>query len=281
MPADDTSPARRRSAAVRTVNRVLRPIGLQLLRTGISVGTNQRRVKASLAVFDAMEHRIAGGPFAGTLLSPKFAWGDANVGAVVLGCYEEQLHDALEELITLAPDLVVNIGSAEGTYAVGLARRLPDSVVVAVDVEPAAAEAVRVNAALNGVSERVEMELGMSPAELDRRLAQAANPAVIIDCEGCEQAFVDPVAVPSLAGACVLIEVHEHLVPGIADVLRTRLQATHEIVEIEESGRNPHQYPSLRSMPSIDKWLVVCEGREDTMTWFWCRPRARSNGTGS
>jgi hypothetical protein len=270
---DGGQPGRLRSKLVRGANWVLRPFKLQLLRTGISVGTNRRRVAASLAVFEALNHRVQSGPFEGTALSPKFAWGDANVGAVVLGCYEAQLFPAFEELVATKPDVIVNIGSAEGTYAVGLARRLPESTVIAVDVEPTAAEAVRANAVLNGIEPQIEVVLGMSPADLERRLRSSSRPGVVIDCEGCEYEFLDPVSVPSLAKAHVLVEVHESLVPGIGDILRDRFSATHEIEVIGESARDPHQYEVLRSMPSIDKWLVVCEGRDNSMEWFWCRPR--------
>ena len=265
---------RLKTLAVHWLNRILRPAGMQLLRTGISVGTNQRRVNASLMVFDALEHKIQSGPFKGTRLSRNFAWGDANVGAVVLGCYEAQLSSAFEDLVSGHPDIVVNIGSAEGTYAVGLARRLPEARIVAVDVEPLAADAVRENAALNDVGGQIDIVLGMSPAQLELRLVRADRPAVVIDCEGCERMFLDPVAVPSLLRCHILVEVHELLVPGIGATLRRRFSMTHDIEVIEESARNPHQYDILRSMPSIDKWLVVCEGRENSMEWLWCRPRS-------
>jgi hypothetical protein len=265
--------AQMRTAMVRGANWVLHPFKLQLLRTEISVGTNRRRVGASLAVFEALNHRIQSGPFEGTNLSPKFAWGDANVGAVVLGCYEAQLFPAFEELIATEPDVIVNVGSAEGTYAVGLARRLPQAMVIAVDVEPTAADAARENAVLNGVASQIEVVLGMSPAGLESRLLAASRPGVVIDCEGCELAFLDPISVPSLAKAHILVEVHELLVPGIGAMLRDRFNGTHDVEVIEESGRDPHQYEVLRSMPSIDKWLVVCEGRQDSMEWLWCRPK--------
>ena len=257
----------------RTVNRLLKPLGVRLLRESASVSAKSRRVNASRSVFDELDHTISAGPFVGTKLAQQFAWGDASVGAVVLGCYEEQLHPAIEAMVAADPDVVVNIGSAEGTYAIGMARRLPSATVIALDVEPMAEVAVRENARLNGVSDRVEVHLGWSPADVERCIRLAQRPAILIDCEGHEQEFLDPVAVPSLARSSVLVEVHEHLVPGIGQVLRDRFSGTHEIETIVESGRNPHQYEVLQKMHSIDKWLVVSEGRDVTMSWFWCRPR--------
>lgn len=256
------------------LNRVLGRAGLRLVRSNATVGINRRRVAASRSVFDHYDGVIQAGPLAGTRLARQFAWGDASVGAVVLGCYEQQLHSVLEQLVERRPDVIVNIGSAEGTYAVGLARRVPEARVLAVDVEPAAVSAVRANADLNGVGRQVEPVGGMSVEELDACLARAERPAVFIDCEGCEAELLDPTRVPGLALAAILVEVHEDLVPGITELLRARLEPSHRLTEIVETGRNPHQYDVLRPMPSVDKWLLVCEGRQQTMSWFWCEPLA-------
>lgn len=261
-----------RSRLTRALNRALRPFGLRLVRVGATTGMNTRRMEASRAVFEALGGEVQEGPLRGTRIAPTFAWGDASIGAVVLGCYEEQLHRPVEELIAARPDVLINIGSAEGTYAVGLARRLPGAHVVAADVEPTASEAVRENAALNGVADRVEAVLDLTLDDLERRLAGAERPAVVVDCEGCEGSYLDSSAVPSLRRALILVELHEALVPGIGSQLRERLASSHEIEEIRESGRDPHRYELLRSMSSYDKWLLVSEGRSKTMTWLWCRP---------
>jgi hypothetical protein len=253
-----------------TVNSVLHRAGLQLVRTGIGIGP--RRIRTSMAVFEACNHEVQDGPFAGLRLAPPSLWGDANLGAVVLGCYEQQLHGVIEELIGADPDLVVNIGSAEGIYAIGLARRLPDAGVVAVDIDPDAEAAIRANAELNSVSERVRFALEWGPNDLEMALASARRPAVIFDCEGCEFELLDPDRVPALAHSYVLVEVHEQAQPRAVESLRSRLAATHRIVEIIETARNPHDYEVLRPMDSIDKWLVLCEGRGPTQTWLWAVP---------
>jgi hypothetical protein len=266
------SAARARRGVVSTINRGLERFGVHVVRTELGVGP--RRLRASLTAFQACGGVVAAGPFRGMVVADQFAWGDANAGAVVLGCYEEQLHDSIEELIASSPDLVVNIGSAEGTYTVGLARRLPQARLLAVDIEPAAEQALTANAQLNGVAGQVSFRLGMTPRELEKELHGARNPAVVIDCEGCEVDFIDPVVVPALSRCHLLVEVHSGIRPGALEVLHQRLTSTHTVDEIMESGRNPHSFRQLRAMPSVDKWLVVCEGRNETMTWLWCRPRS-------
>src|SRR5262245_38771590 len=60
---------------------------------------------------------------------------DSADGCVVpklLGCYEEELHDAVRELAAARPSLVVDVGCASGWYLCGLARMLPEARVIGV-----------------------------------------------------------------------------------------------------------------------------------------------------
>src|SRR2546425_613282 len=65
------------------------------------------------------------GPFAGMRLVAETAFLPE-----LLGIWEQELHPVIEGLIAADPDLVVNVGGANGYYAVGLARRIPRAAVV-------------------------------------------------------------------------------------------------------------------------------------------------------
>jgi hypothetical protein len=51
----------------------------------------------------------------------------------LLGCYEQELHPALNRAIDTDYGVILNIGCAEGYYPVGLARVLPTAHVIAFD----------------------------------------------------------------------------------------------------------------------------------------------------
>src|SRR5207302_355482 len=68
--------------------------------------------------------RILGGPFAGMEYVSA-----ATEGALVprlLGTYESELHPHLQAFAEAGLDCVVDVGCAEGYYAVGLARMMPE-----------------------------------------------------------------------------------------------------------------------------------------------------------
>ena len=58
--------------------------------------------------------------------------------AKLLGCYEQPLHPYIEQAISSEYQTILNIGCAEGYYAVGMSRRMPKTKMLAFDLNPKA-----------------------------------------------------------------------------------------------------------------------------------------------
>lgn len=77
---------------------------------------------------------VASGPFAGM----KFTVGNSEGCFLpkLLGCYELELHQHIMALRKQRQyDVIVDVGAAEGYYAVGLARLFPEARVLAHDTD--------------------------------------------------------------------------------------------------------------------------------------------------
>src|SRR4051812_27066698 len=99
--------------------------------------------------------RILGGPFAGMDYVDH-----ATEGALMprlLGTYESELHPHLATFAAEGLDDIVDVGCAEGYYAVGLARMMPAVTVHAFDIDEKARAACAELAGRNGVAERVRI----------------------------------------------------------------------------------------------------------------------------
>ncbi len=75
----------------------------------------------------------------------------------LLGSYESELHATLEELLAHEYTAVVDVGCAEGYYAVGLGLRLRNAAIYAFDTNPRARSACAEMAKLNGVDSRIHI----------------------------------------------------------------------------------------------------------------------------
>src|SRR5262245_50079525 len=109
--------------------------------------------KVARQISGATRGTVAAGPFAGMRLDYESL--PVHAAPKFLGTYERELYRVIERAIQLAPRYVLNIGCAEGFYAVGLALRLDNAQLFAADAHPKALRATRRNAELNGVSSRV------------------------------------------------------------------------------------------------------------------------------
>lgn len=213
------------------------------------------------------------GPFAGMTLPGRSSWSDDDVLPRLIGCYEAELHPLIEDIIASTPDLVMNIGAAEGYYAIGMARRLPATRVMAVDINGLALEVCREAAIANQVDDRVTTRSECDPALLQEWLSGARNPVVICDAEGAERSLIDPDLIPALARTTLIIESHDFIHAGTTETLIARLEPTHDVAVGREGGRDPNAYPSLQRFNSLDRWLVMCEYRPETMRWVHAVPR--------
>jgi hypothetical protein len=248
-----------RRQAQRVARRALGPAHPPLLRRWrqLQAAKRARRLSSVTRAFVAWHGlTVSGGPFAG------LRYPDATAGSLVpklLGAYERELHGAIERAVAGEPEQIVNVGAADGYYAVGLARRCPAARVLAFEVDPRARELLARVAATN----RVTLEIG-GAATIDAlgRLP-AARTLVVIDCEGCEGTLLDPGRVPVLRTATIVAELHDFAVPG--ETVTARFAATHEVSTIPTGPQPPERDSKLS--------LALSEYRPGPMRWAVMIPR--------
>lgn len=231
-----------------------------------------RHAKITELLVGAMGRNVGSGPFVGTILPEIVSWSELDTASKLLGCYEAELHESIEKGIGRSPEVVVNVGCAEGYYATGLARRLPQATVYSFDINPRAQVVCTEAARVNGVGERVVVG-GECDAETLVRLVSGRRALIFMDCEGCEINLLTPESIAAMTHADLIVECHDHVNPAITSTLVERFQATHDQELMVEGARNPMLYPVLRGMSAFDRWLSICEFRSEMQNWLalWSR----------
>jgi ribosomal protein L11 methylase PrmA len=172
---------------------------------------------------------VLSGPFRGMSLSELTR--REHLGPFLLGTYEAELHPWIEQVSDRQYPAVLDIGAKFGYYAVGLARYMRDTSVIAFDTDPWARRATREMAAVNDTS-NVSIAGYCSPRWLDRHLQPGS--LVISDCEGFESELFLEARTPALDSATLIIEVHDSLAPGVGAAIRQRFTRTHDISMVTE-----------------------------------------------
>lgn len=240
---------------------------------------NQQEVEAAIQSHDPArtalaQRKIIAGPFRGM----KYGMTKAMCSALypkLLGTYEHELAAVFEESLARKHDLVVDIGAADGYYAVGFAYTHPQTKVIAYDQDPRARAELANLAELNGVASRIEIRGRCDPADLIR-LPESPGLA-IVDCEGFEDQALNAKTISHLRQWDFIVETHDGFVPGITKSLIERFSPTHrvEVIEaIHDYDKADHiAVPVLEGLErrTIDR--VLSEGREHAcLRWIYCTP---------
>jgi hypothetical protein len=214
--------------------------------------------------------RIWSGPFEGMDYVAS-----QTEGALIprlLGAYESELHPYIERLPSQGIEVVIDIGCAEGYYAVGLARMLPTATVHAHDISHSARAACAELAARNGVTDRVVIGGEFRPGDFEA--FRGRRVLVLVDVEGAEADILQPDLAPALADMQLIVETHDLYRPGTLDLLQSRFAPTHDIVRVDTGPKTTPLPWWLKELGHLDQLLAVWEWRVLPTPWLVMTPKA-------
>ena len=218
--------------------------------------------------------KVLSGPFRGMAYPELRTIGSALIPKL-LGSYERELHPLLESLLENNYTDVVDIGCAEGYYAVGLAMRMPQATVHAFDVNEEALQLCRQMAAANGVSDRLNVGRFCDGDTL-LSIPYRGKALIISDCEGFEKTLFSEEVIAGLNGHDLLIETHDFIDIEISTVLRERLASTHEVSAISSvddiAKALSYDYPELSPYDLESRRDLLAEHRPAIMQWLFATP---------
>lgn len=194
----------------------------------------------------------------------------------ILGTYEYELHHCIERICKNPPPLIIDIGAAEGYYAIGMAIRNPNANIIAFEMDECGRKLLYEMALNNDVSNRVSIYGKCNPHDLSSVLKSNSNIVIICDTEGYEHHLLDPKIIPELKQSTILVELHDFIVPGITDRIKMRFFPTHNIEEIFQKERSSDDFPWENMITHLvgEFYLrqAVCEGRPVIMNWLFMEP---------
>jgi hypothetical protein len=232
--------------------------------------------KTRSALFKDGDIAVLSGPFKGMRYFDEVVWGP--ITPKWLGSYEVELAAIIETIVARAYEVIVDVGCAEGYYAVGLAYRNHHARVHAYDADFISRRQTRRLAALNGLKDRVLVSGYCTAADLERHAGR--HGLLVCDIEGFERSLLDPVSCPSLKGFDILVEVHEGAwSKSTLDLLKDRFAASHDVLSVTATDRKDW----IRQQPGVSDLLTrsgsehlfdaLNEHRTPEQKWLWLQAK--------
>jgi len=215
--------------------------------------------------------KVLSGPFKGLIMKQKFP-----TKPMLLGVWEKELSfiwDSLEKL-----EYIIDVGAAEGFYAVGLARKYPSKKIIAFEMNPSAKNLLEKTVKNNSVN-NLEIFGKCEYEDLTKICNKLQNSFIIMDCEGHEIELLK-ISEPSIfQKAHILVELHEMYADGCTNILKSRFAKTHQVSEIQGQHRSLSDWPTQLSFlrflfPKYLLLLFMDEGRPYPMNWLYMIPKS-------
>lgn len=221
------------------------------------------------------------GPFKGLQFNTINSEASANY-AKLLGSYEEEIHPFIQTVLQRNYETIINIGSDNGYYAVGLATKMPAVKLVAFETNKKAWIALKSVAEQNGVAAQIEQRSLFTAAQVQEFAHQKRN-LFIIDCEGAEKDIFVKNNIMGLQNADFIIELHVHLYPELETYFRDLFSSTHHINIVNSIPdflkASQSKYPEIAHLNFDLKHFITAE-REVFMQWIFLSSKAMNSHEG-
>lgn len=190
----------------------------------------------------------------------------------LLGSYEDELHPALKSLASNKYSDIIDVGCAEGYYAVGLAMIFPETQVHAYDIEEKALDLCKKMASTNQTIGRTIFKSKCDKQEL-LSFKSVKKGLVICDCEGYEKELFDNEVAKSLLQCDFIIELHDGIVPGIKDQIQNTFESTHNLEFVRSKLKSVKDYPLMEKLPVEYRQDIYLIERDSYLDWAVVRSK--------
>jgi hypothetical protein len=247
---------------------------VKFVRRGIDGDDNKIISEAIQSVCPG--HAVKHGPFKG-MKYPESKSVGSSLFPKLLGSYEKEIHPVIERICKRPYTEILDIGCAEGYYAVGLAIRIPTATVHAFDTNEEATRLCRSMAQSNDVDKRVITKSFCDENTL-KTFPFTKRGLVFCDCEGYEKDLFTQDVIENLSKHDLLIEIHDGFDPSISSSIRQLFGKTHklEVIDVlsDINRLRTSEYVEMENFDLKTRYFLLAEWRRNSTEWFYLESKA-------
>ncbi len=222
------------------------------------------------------DRKVAHGTFKGMLLGEEVWWDPYSRINQVLGTYEAHVLKHLISFSDKGSSRFIDIGAADGYFAVGMAYSGVYDDVHAFEISEDGQRAIRQNSLSNGCSEKIQIFSEANTTSIANALADGKLASILIDIEGFEYKLLDDEMLGLLKNHFVICELHPWLIEKGYDMERSlaaRALKYFNVDIIQRDDYNPNCFSELKDLTDEERLIAVGEGRHKNMSWMVLTPK--------
>jgi hypothetical protein len=227
-------------------------------------------------IYGDQEITVLNGPFKGM----KYV--DLSIHSKILpklvGSYEEPIHKWIYEILKKkCYSTIINIGCAEGYYAVGFSKAISKPKILAFDINKEALLNANKLAQLNSASSVITFGEKFDASVCAQILGcdPASKILIFADIEGAELDLLNTKQTPDILNCDILVELHDCFYPGLTEIITNRFQASHKIEIVADYPWRSKDYNLMGGggeFFSEEDWrYLLNENRPKAMRWMYAK----------
>ena len=253
-------------------------INKNIKKTGLSNFIDKKKNILGKKIEKLSKGKILYGPYSGTKIFNSYGWSNIDFAAKYLGTYESQIQ---KKIIFMSKKLklknFVDLGAAEGYHIVSVLKKNYFLKGFAYEINKRSRDLLKKNSIANKVFSKISIHSNATFESLKKNLNKInqTQTLFLIDIEGNEFNLLNDTFCNYFSKCYFIIEDHKFKIKNKKKInnFYKILKKKFKLEIINDISKNPFDFKILDEFSDDEKYLMMSEGRPQTMRWIILYPK--------
>ena len=246
--------------------------------TGLSNFIDKKKYILGREISKISNSKILYGPYSGTKILFSYGWSNIDFCPKYLGSYEFHIQNKIISFTKKKKfDYFIDLGAAEGFHIISLLKKKFFKKGLAFETSKKSREILKKNAQINKISDRIKVFGDANFSSLTSALKNFNHRKLLflVDIEGQEYDLFNDNFCKKFSKGTFIIEDHPFNVNNKKKVKNfiKNIKKHYKIEILKDISKNPLNLSILDKYTDDEKYLMMSEGRPQTMRWLILQPK--------
>ena len=253
-------------------------VNKNFFNTGLSNFIDKKKNTLGKEIIKISKNQILYGPYSGTKLFFSRGWSNVDFSSKYLGTYEYHVQNKIIDLVRKKKfDYFIDLGAAEGYHIISLLKKKFFKKGIAFEVSHKSRSILKKNALINNISKKIIIYRNANFSSLTKALKDFNQKKLLflVDIEGHEYNLFQNNFCKKFSKATFIVEEHPFNVNNKKKVKKfiQNLKKYFKAEILKDVPKNPFNFRVLDKYTDDEKYLMMSEGRPQTMRWLVLQPK--------
>ena len=247
-------------------------------KTGLSNFIDKKKNILGKEISKISNNKILYGPYSGTKILSTYGWSNIDFCPKYLGSYEYQVQKKIIDLNKKKKfDYFIDLGAAEGYHIISLLKKKIFKQGLAFEISKKSREILKKNAQINKLNNRIRIYKDANLSSLKNTLRNFNHRRLLflVDIEGQEYDLFDKDFCKIFSKGTFIIEEHPFNISNKRKIknFNQNIKKYYNVEILKDTPKNPFNFSILEKYSDDEKYLMMSEGRPESMKWLILQPK--------